>query len=99
MLYVSPSVCLWNSYVTGTMLQALDFFGTFVGGHDSIFTRTEVCLILTYLFTCNWAAGAADEKTREKAKFEQFKRSAFFDCTAKLTTPAGIAEGFELVAL
>ena len=94
-----PSVCLYNPYIVGMMFQGLEFFFSFVSGHDLGFIGTEGCLILTDLFPYNWAAREEDEKTRERAKFEQFKRSAFFDCTTKLTTPAGVTEGCELLEL
>ena len=85
-----PSVCLYNPYIVGMMFQGLEFFCSFVSGHDLGFIGTEGCLILTDLFPYNWAAREEDEKTRERAKFEQFKRSAFLGCTNKLNTPAGI---------
>ena len=94
----SPKISFWYSDVVGTMLEGLEFCGAFVGGHDFGFRGNEGCLILTYLFPCNWSDRAIDEKTRETLKFEQFKRSAFFDCTTKLTTPVGIAENCELMA-
>ena len=79
------------------MVQELEFCGALVGGNDFGFTVNEGCFILTDLFPCNLDTRATDEKTRERAKFEQFKRSAFFDCTTKLTTLEGVTTGCELV--
>ena len=61
------------------MFQVLELYGEFVGGHDFVFIVTEVCLILTDLFPCNWSPRAADEKIRERAKFEQFKSAGCTD--------------------
>ena len=63
------------------MLQVFEFCGAFIGGHDFGFTETEGIFISTDLSPCNWDAISEDEKTRERAKFEKFKRSALFHCT------------------
>ena len=89
----------WITGIVGNILQVLEFSGALIGGRDFGFTVTEVCLILTNLFPCNWATRAAYERTGETAKFEQFERSALFNRTTKLTTPVGVSEGCELVAL
>ena len=94
----SPIVCFWDYDFMGAMIRGLEFCGALVGCHDFLFTGTEGFLILTDLFPWNWSAIAVDEKTRERGKFEQFKRSAFFDCNTKLITPIGVAEGCKLVA-
>ena len=78
------------------MFQELYFCGAFVDCQNFGFTGTGY-LILTDLFPCNMAARVENEKTREREKFEQLKKSAFFDCTAKLTTPVGVTEVCELV--
>ena len=85
------SVCFWNTYVVGTMLQVLELFDELFVGYDFCFTGTEGYLVFTDRFPCNWAARAADDKIRERAEFEQFKRSAFLSFTTKLKTPEGIA--------
>ena len=81
------------------MLQGLEFCAALVGSYDFGFTGTEVCLILADRFSCNGAPRAVDEKTIERENFEQLNRSAFFDCTTKLTTTAGVVEVCELVKM
>ena len=80
------------------MFQWLEFFGALVDDHYFGFTETKECLVSTDGFPCNWGSRAVDEKFRERAQFEQFKRSALFDCTTELITLAGILEGCEFVA-
>ena len=79
------------------MLKGFQFGGALIGGNYFGLTRTEGWLALTDWFPCNWDARSAYEKTRERAKFEQFEKSDLFDCTTKLTTIVGVTEGCELV--
>ena len=94
----SPIIWLWKYYCDGTMLQGLEFCGALVGGHDFGFTVTEECLILTDWYAIGPPERQMRKPDRERAKFEQFKRSDFFDWTTKLPTLVGVAEGCELVA-
>lgn len=56
-------------------------------------------MVLSNRFPSDRPTGPADKEARKGAIFEEFERRTILDSAAKLATPAGIAEGSELVAL
>ena len=82
-------------HVITVMAKGKDLLDCIVRGTNFGFTGRAVCVFLTDGISGNGVSTAYDEEAAHRSIFEEFNFNSFFDGTANLATPVGVAETLE----